>query len=77
MPTSRLLDVEESLAKAMSAEEILNMPKPFQPSLKNAAFDPIAPHLVNFSQRPGMSYRTYRTDKNEVLRGDKFRKGKK
>ena len=77
MPTSLLLDVEESLAKAISAEEIFNMPKPSQPSAENGAFDLIAPHLVNFSQRPGITYGTYRTDKNEVLRGEKFRKGRK
>ena len=63
MPMSCLLDVEESLAKSLSAEEIFNMPKPSQPSPKSTAFDPIAPHSVNFSQRTGMSYRTYKTDK--------------
>ncbi len=54
MPTAKLLDVQESLAKAISAEEDLESVQ------KSTQQVPAFPNDVDFSQdRPGMPYRRY------------------
>ena len=56
IPVSSLLDVEESLAKAIKAEESM------QEEARKSKPTPAFQNDVNFSERSGMAYRRYLTE---------------
>ena len=66
MNTIRLLDVEESLSKAITAKELISSipdkPDETSPAFSNGV-NYSAPYEINFSERTGMHYRRYATNR--------------